>query len=116
MVSAISIHVLYQSVLLQSLEPGGDGIGLAFAYQAGAFRVYQVLQDARSGIVARDEEHFVGRHHGSFGLSAFFAQCIVLCFFTTVACHALGHLLADFVVDGFGEQAYQREYTFSCCG
>ena len=97
-------------------DGGGDGIGFAFAYQAGAVRVHQVLQDARSGIVARYEEHLVGRHHGSFGFPAFFAQCVVLCFFTAVACHAFGHLLAYFIVYGFGQQAHQRQHTLARCG
>ena len=51
-------------------DGGGDGIGFAFAYQADAFGVHDVLQDARAGVVARDEEHavddlFVGEHYDS---------------------------------------------------
>lgn len=92
---------------------GGDGVGLIFAYQAGAVRIHQVLQDTRSGVVAGDEEHLVGRDYGRLGLCTFFAQCLVLCFFAAIGCHTFGHLFADFIVEGFYQQAYQREHAFA---
>ena len=96
-------------------DGGGDGVSFAFAYQSGTVGVHQVLQDAGSGVVARDEEHLVERHYGSLRFSTFLAQCVVFCFFAAVTCHAFVYLPTYFIVNGLGKQAYQGEHSFAGC-
>lgn len=88
---------------------GGDGIGLAFAYQPASVGVHQVLQDTRSRVVSRDEEHPVGRQHGHFRLCALLAQGVIPGLVAPVGYHVLFHLPAYIVVNRLYQQPYQRE-------
>ena len=69
-------------------DGGGDGVGFCFRISVRCRQSPSGLQDAGSGVVARDEEHLVEGITGSLRFSTFLAQCVVFCFFAAVTCHA----------------------------
>ena len=94
-------------------DGGGDGVGFALAYQADAFGVHDVLQDARAGVVARDEEHAVGRQCGRGGLRALLAQRVVGALLLAVLLHGFCRVQAYLVVDRLHQQADEGEHALA---
>ena len=86
-------------------DGGGDGVRFGFADESCSVSVHDILQNAGAAVVARDKKHFVGRHLRCFCIDTFFAQQLIVFLFFPVGFHFFVHLLANFVMNRFYEQA-----------
>ena len=84
-------------------DGGGKSVRFRFADKSGSVGVHDVLQDTRTGVVARNEEHPVRGHLWGLLFGSFFPHCIILGFLFFVCFHLYGHFFADLVVDRFYE-------------
>ena len=73
-------------------------------------------QDACTCVVARYDEHPVGRHLRFFHLAALLAHGIVAAFRLFVGAHLLFHLPAYLVVYGLYQQTHKAQYALAGCG
>ena len=78
-------------------DGGGDGVRFGFADD--------ILQNTGAAVIARDKKHFVGRHLRCFCIDTLFAQQLIVFLFFPVGFHFFVHLLANFVMNRFHEQA-----------
>ena len=86
-------------------DGGGDGVRFGFADESCSVGVHDILQNAGAAVVARDKKHFVGRHLRCFCIDTLFAQQLIVFLFFPIGFHFFVHLLANFVMNRFHEQA-----------
>ena len=85
---------------------GGQGIRFGLTDKSCSVGVHDVLQNTGAGIVARDEEHFVGRYLRGVYFRTFFAHCFVGGFGFFVGFYFFGPFGAELVMDRIHKQPY----------
>ena len=97
-------------------DGGGYGVRFRFKDDSRSVGIHDILQDACTCVVARYDEHPVGRHLRFFHLAALLAHGIVAAFRFFVGAHLLFHLPAYLVVYGLYQQTHKAQYALAGCG
>ena len=94
-------------------DSSGDGIRFGFADKSCAVGIHDILQNTCSGVIARDEKHFILGHLRSFHFAALLSHGIIGGFLFFVGLDLFRYFLADLVMNRLYKQPDEQKNSLT---